>query len=91
MQCIYRLCTAKNFATQLECLTISKGFIKKKKKTISKGAIQDSIPLTSNYQYKLCNMFTGYNLLYNSNIITYADVFKNLEDVDNFLDWSLQV
>ena len=36
-------------------------------------------------------MFTGYNLLYNSNIITYADVFKYLEDGDNYLDWSLQV
>lgn len=77
LQCIYGLCNAKNFAAQLKHFTISK------------GDIQDSIPLASNYQYKLICLHV---IIYsNSNIITYADAFKNLEDAENYLDWSLQV
>ena len=91
MQCIYRLCNVKNFATQLEHLTISKGFIKKKKKKLFlKELFKIQFPSlpTINISYAICLQVIIYS---NSNIITYADVFKNLEDADNYLDWSLQV
>ena len=46
-----------------------------------------SLP-TINISYAICLQVIIYS---NSNIITNADVFKNLEDADNYLDWSLQV
>ena len=46
-----------------------------------------SLP-TINISYAICLQVIIYS---NSNIITNADCFRNLEDADNYLDWSLQV